>query len=61
MGVEVRGEGTVVGALVSQRLTRFSICGDIPGFLLAMYVCVCVCVCVCVYVCVCVGCECVKH
>lgn len=48
MGVEVRGEGTVVGALVSQRLTRFSICGDIPGFLLAM--CVCECVCVCVYV-----------
>ena len=55
MGVEVRGEGTVVGALVSQRLTRFSICGDIPGFLLA------VCVCACVHVCGLCMCEALIH
>ena len=42
--MEVRGEGTVVGVFVSHRFTRFSICGDIPGFLLAVCVCVCVCV-----------------
>ena len=33
-GVEVREEGK----LVSQRFTRFSICGDIPGRLLAVCV-----------------------
>ena len=48
-GVEVRGEGATVGVRVdwdSQRVTRFNICGDMPGFLLAVW-CVCVCVCVC--------------
>ena len=43
--VEVRGEGATAGIRLhwdSQRFTHFSMCGDMPGFLLA----------VCVYVCV---------